>query len=787
LVRTRVRILMLILTLPLVAIVARLAMLQLDPEAHFAFAGRAVHPSMRFDPPRRGAILDRSGRVIVENIPVFDLEFEYRRLNPRARFLEVICRELGRGGSFPSPLEVEDHLRSRVDLGRLLREEARRAASHVPMGDAREKEGWELLIEGISSRAARRIDAAVGGSPAFRDLFRLKRPPASDTERDDDEGTWNLEFAPSRAFVMERTLQRLAVRLEGVDFAALDARVRDRLAKIDRQAERDAERQRGRGADESTARQVARNSRIILFGNAWPLVSDVSVDAVTDIEYWPELFPGISVRDTARRHYPLGAAAGALLGSERELSKPDVERLKSEGLFLNRYRSIRSAEAFDVVRDGAMRHRDRIGASGLEKFYDARLRGRYGMRVVQIDKFGRPRSMLTSLAVEHGQNLHTTLDAELQLFLYELLAAKCNPRDPKEDGPVSGSIVVMEVPSGALLASVGFPSFDPNRLRESGYLGELDRGWGRQTTGWLLDRPQCFALYPGSIFKIVTAAAALESGREWEGAVDPLRTYRCTHVYELSPESHPIRCNSKFGHDQIYDMDLLDALKHSCNTYFYHLANRHLEPAMLSHWARNFGFGERTGVDLPIHRAYRDGRRAPEKDLDRGRLSKGQKVRGVIGSCHFAIGQVHVMATPMQVACAVGAIAVDGAFLPTPYLVDPPEPRPLRFGKEYTVQAIRKGLREVVQGGTAGELEAYNIAAKTATAQFASRDVDDRDHAWLVGFGPLPDPTTVFVIVLEKSTKGGGESCWRLAKELLDRLAARDPRFLRTRDEGGEP
>ena len=155
--------------------------------------------------------------------------------------------------------------------------------------------------------------------------------------------------------------------------------------------------------------------------------------------------------------------------------------------------------------------------------------------------------------------------------------------------------------------------------------------------------------------------------------------------------------------------------------------------------------------------------------------------------CKYAIGQIYVMATPIQVLRAFAGVACRGKFLPRPYLVVPAPPESLPPMKESTIATIWDGMRQAVADprGTVGKIEyglhRFNIAAKTGTAQF--RNEDKIYHAWLGGFGPLPEPKFAFVVALEESREYGGRTCAPLVWVLLDYLSKEYAGLL----PGGEP
>jgi len=758
-VRTRLRILMLLAFVPVIVIIGRLWSLQLDPDAHHSFHIRAEHAKLLRVPPTRGVILDRKGRVLAANRPVFHLHFVYRQLNPRYVVLDVVCAELAKIGDFPSSREVELHLRQTYA-------EAAEEAAAVGVAVSEELR----LIEDIPASVARRIERRLRPRRVYRDGYVLRRESSSvavseerfNAELDPseaDDSRYTLFFRPEEVFRFESTLERLAGKVEHKTFEDLDERVVDTLAKIERSVERYVRRDREAGVEDAIWRSKARNARHNSYADSWALVEDVSLDVVTQIEYHPERFPGIEVVDGSERYYPYGASCGMLVGFLGRMTQKQIDMLEDEGHLLDTWTNIRSAEAFEVVREDSLRRFDLVGRAGLERFYDSMLRGEYGMRVVQVDSRMRERAVLESLPAESGTWLRTTIDAELQKLLYEKIDDRV-----AQLGAIAGSIVVLGVPSGEIVASVGFPSIDPNRLRESKYHEELKNRWSHLKPGPWIDRPVYHAIDPGSVFKIVPAVAALESGSDWEGEVDPLRTYDCVSG---DGRAFRMRCASRYGHGELH---MYDAFRTSCNNYFYHLSTKHLDVARIREWAHHFGYGRAPGLDLP--------RRGP--GYDAGRLLPENKIAGERGICSLAIGQTYVLATPIQVARSFAAFAAGGEFLPTPWFVERAAPEELPIRGERTAKVIAESLSRVVSevGGTVygkSELEEFSFAAKTGSARF--QDGSSRSHSWIAGFAPARDPKIAFTIVIEDSPVGGGKSCAPLARELLEWFAADDASY----------
>jgi len=331
-------------------------------------------------------------------------------------------------------------------------------------------------------------------------------------------------------------------------------------------------------------------------------------------------------------------------------------------------------------------------------------------------------------------------------------------------------VVVMELRSGRLLASASAPRFDPNRLGESAELVRL----AADASGPLFDRPTKMAIPPGSVFKPLTAVALLESG-----TVEPTQTYFCQGFFER-PDRERCLIYRRYGegHDTI---DLADALARSCNSYFFHFATDS-GPAPLMDWAARFGFGQRTGIDLP--------------DEARGSVptqlaSSADHPWTPADTRALAIGQSGLTVTPLQIMRMMGALATDGQLL-TPRITrglglaaegdtGPPDdlppaaaPQQIEGLHHATLEAVRLGLEHAVTDphGTAhrtASLAGLTIAGKTGTAETGGGQAD---HAWFAGYAPAEQPRVAFVVVLEHGG-GGSDAAAPIARKLLAELKRR--------------
>lgn len=392
------------------------------------------------------------------------------------------------------------------------------------------------------------------------------------------------------------------------------------------------------------------------------------------------------------------------------------------------------------LRDHPLRYRpgDLVGKQGVEKLFDHTLRGRDGARVVVVDSHGRFKEEFDNHPAEPGQALHLTLDVPLQHAAAHLLEGKV------------GAIIAMEPFTGEILAMASSPSFDPNR-----FAGRLDaKSWQA-----LLDNPQHplqnralqNSYPPGSVFKIVMAAAALETG------IDPKDSVYCRGFSII--DNHRYRCWNAAGHGRV---DLRAALKHSCNVYFHHLGQR-LDIDQIARYARRFGLGQATGIELAGELRGLVPDRQWSLQTRSSRWYPGETIS-------VATGQGPLLVTPLQVATLMAALANGGALV-RPRLVrdEPPAAsrRPDPRLHPATLAFLRDALDAVVNEphgtGHSAHIRGFPIAGKTGTAQVVRQATrtsnqelapDQRDHAWFASFAPVDHPQLVVVVFVEHGGAG---------------------------------
>lgn len=470
-----------------------------------------------------------------------------------------------------------------------------------------------------------------------------------------------------------------------------------------------------------------------------PIAENLSLEEVAAIEVHAPEHPEFAIAVSQRRLYKRGGSASHVLGYLAEATADQIKR---------------SGNAYSLG--------DWIGQKGVESSYEKLLGGANGERRVIVDSHAREIAEESRSESRAGQNLFLTIDRELQQLGEELFADKV------------GSAVALDPRSGEILALVSSPSYDPNWFTR--------RVTPEEWTKLLADpdhplqnRAIQNTYSPGSVFKIFLAYGALAKG--W---VDPDWQVFCPGYATFYGRT--FRCHRKGGHGLV---NLRNAIKLSCDVYFYNLGRR-LGVDRIAEIARDFGFGEPTGIDL----AHEKPGLVPSEEWARTRRGARWYPSETIS---VSIGQGPLLMTPMQVARAVSAL-VTGGKLPTPHLFyasqDPQMGARLRYRGEVRqslaidptqLAIVKNGMWAVVNeaGGTAfgSHVPGIEIGGKTGTVQVAGRDAVPRegidrsrleDHAWFTGFAPVGDPKIVVVVFVEHGGHGSSAAA-PIARRLIAR------------------
>ncbi|MCC7420574.1 MAG: hypothetical protein IT428_09845 [Planctomycetaceae bacterium] len=487
------------------------------------------------------------------------------------------------------------------------------------------------------------------------------------------------------------------------------------------------------------------------------LLDNVSLQVAGEIQAHPEEFPGLKIENASLRVYPQRTLAPHLIGSRGTISDEELAQRKER---------FPDGDPLDYQTG------DRIGKSGIERRYDGELRGVRGSRrltrnrrgeIVETEIVREPRTgrdIVLTLHLGLQQRVEAILDRVLEQNVIE------GETETSDSLRAAGaSLVAIDVHTGAVLTAASAPRFDldllvhPDKERWQALMDDPRRPF--------FDRATQMALPPGSVFKPLTAVAFLESGK-----IDPFDKVPCAGFLD-SPQRYRCYIYSHFGVGH-GDTDLADALAASCNVYFF-VGARKLGPQPLVAWAERFGFGQRTGIDIPSEQSGHLPRPPAEPVPKRSKKWQPSETLGL------AIGQSRLLVTPIQVARMMAAIA-NGGQLVTPHVIRPDSapgsasstaPQSIPGLHEETLVRIREGLEKVVadRKGTAHKtvyMKELSIAGKTGTAEVGG---GRPDHAWFAGYVPADHPRIAFAVVLEHGGSGGraaGPVAKEFAQSLLD-------------------
>lgn len=428
-------------------------------------------------------------------------------------------------------------------------------------------------------------------------------------------------------------------------------------------------------------------------------------------------YPELDLIQTPQRFYPKHHVASAMLGYVGDVSAETIAR---------------TGKAYQPG--------DVVGKTGIEREYNATLAGRDGVRRVVVNSRGQEMGALATVDPKSGHDLRLTIDLNLQLTAEQEL------------GSQDGAVVALDPRTGQVLAMVSQPAFDPNQFAH-----HIDSKEWKQLVSDpakpLMNKAIQAQLAPGSIFKIITSVAALETG-----TVRPNFTVYCPGYATFY--GHTYHDWSWVHHRGHGTVDLHEAIVHSCDVYFY-TVGKMVGIDKLAYFAKHLGLGARTGIDLPGEEPGVVPTPAWVEKYFRHKWYAGETIS-------VAIGQGAVAVTPLQVAYMIGGVASGGVFY-RPHLVfydelqrlgfDPQGSSPKAFPlSPTTVAAVDRGMWGVVnEGGTGARahVAGLDIAGKTGTAQVVSVRLQRsahrgnyKDNAWFVGFAPSTHPEIVVAVLV---------------------------------------
>ena len=457
--------------------------------------------------------------------------------------------------------------------------------------------------------------------------------------------------------------------------------------------------------------------------------------------------PGVFIEEEPKRFYPAGNLAAHLLGYLGEIGEKELKDSDYFGYRLG----------------------DLIGRTGIEKNLEKYLKGKDGGKQVMVDARGRFVKTLGSKLPYPGNRVYLTIDMKIQEIAEEALGEK------------AGIVIVSDTRTGEILAMVSHPAFDPNVFVNPLRPKDLARLYRQSKSPFLNRTIQC-VYPPGSIFKIITAAAALE-----KKLISNRKELNCSGTYKVGRKI--FRCWKEEGHGPV---SLLPAIEQSCNIYFYQLAEK-MDVDDLCFYGRSFGLGQPTGINLPYEQKGFLPSRRWKKEKHNAKWYKGETL-------NLSIGQGYISVTPIQILNLISIVANEGVVYQPQLIkkISTPAGKVIKTSKAKQIRTvslqpqtwrlIKEGLRQGVNGkkgtGILARLDNIQVAGKTGTAQVIKKKIYEgrrkenipyrfRNHAWFAGFAPFSDPEVAIVVFVEHGGQGGVDAA-PIAGKILEQIFAED-------------
>lgn len=545
-----------------------------------------------------------------------------------------------------------------------------------------------------------------------------------------DNRTRSIVLEPARGLLYDRNGELLANNIPSFQLYISLEDVQDREALIDRLPQYvDIDRK-------EISYKLSKKSR----RGRVKIKAGITLKEAALIESHRLELPGVVIQPEYQRHYPLETYASHVLGYVGEISESQLKDPE-----------------FSNLQPGRI-----IGQYGVERTFDEYLLGETGEEVIEVDALGYPKRSLSVQRPLAGDDLYLTLDIRLQRLAEDLL------------GEEAGAIVALDPWNGDVLALASKPGFNPNNV--SGGISAKD--WQRflQDTRHPLTNRAIQGQYPpGSVFKIIMAAALLETQ-----TLSAQESIPCHGTFPFGKRA--FRDWKAGGHGQV---DLTKAIAESCDVYFYKAGNQlGIEP--IATYAHQFGLGEKTGIALPSERSGLVPSSAWKRKVKGEPWYPGETIS-------ISIGQGFLTVTPIQMAKVAAIVATNGRVVQprlfkasrlrrTGNLKEEPEsPFQQLAIPPKTFFHIKEGLAAVVTKGTAqrAKSDMVSIAGKTGTAQVVAMKPDGdkdknkelpkeyRDHAWFVAFAPVEHPRIAVAVLVEHMGHGGSAAA-PLAKALIE-------------------
>jgi len=480
------------------------------------------------------------------------------------------------------------------------------------------------------------------------------------------------------------------------------------------------------------------------YSSTLPIKSNLTDTQVAKFVANQYKYPDIYLKQKFARSYPKGKSGAHFIGYLNRINQKDIQRLKK----IDRFESYMGL--------------DHIGKTGIEYFYEDRLHGQPGYKIIEVDVHNQVIRTIKTIAPKHGEDITLNIDYKIQQVA------------EKSFGKYKGAMVALNPNNGAVLAYVSQPSFDSNL-----FINGIDEtNWRRLNDSVhkpLINRVVSGLYPPGSTLKPFVALAALENNIR-----RPPFSITDKGFYNMPNQSKTFRDWKKGGHGEV---DLIKAIAVSCDTFFYGLGVE-LGIPKLNIVLKRFGFGEKTNIDMPNEKR---GLIASDK----WKKAKYKKKWYQGETAITAIGQGYTQTTPIQLALATAKLINRNNNL-RPHLLKESNTSDHMKSKVSdsknintdtdNLDLIKKGMSLVTkEGGTAAFISknsSYNISAKTGTAQVFSLKKDEiydesklpdrlKDHALFIAFAPSENPQLVIAIVVENGGHGGS-TAGPIAKKVFD-------------------
>lgn len=464
---------------------------------------------------------------------------------------------------------------------------------------------------------------------------------------------------------------------------------------------------------------------------------DVPLETVAYLAEHESEFPGVEVQTRAVRQYPYGRLAAHVLGYTGEISEDDLGEPEFAG--------------YDPT--------DTVGKAGAESSFEKALQGDRGQRVMEVDASGQPRRIISETDPEPGRDVVLTLDIGVQKVAEKALAQAMKDAHA-DDYPKAkaGAAVAIDIRTGEIIAMASAPTYDP-----SVFLGGVSQKEWRSLTSTssefpLTNRAIMGQYPPASTFKAVVGLAGLQNKvtSQW-------KQYQCRGLWTGMGKQWSKWCWNHSGHGT---ETFMDGIADSCDTVFYEIGYEFYKSKgeKLQQFSREFGYGAKTGIDLPGEMTGRVPDAAWKKSYNDNYPEYQTWLPG--DTVNMAIGQGDMLATPLQVLATYAGIANDGTVM-RPHILRKVlgsdgttvlgPSKEVAFEPEVSkknVRVMQQALREVTTRGTAvGAFRGFpvDVAGKTGTAEVAGKD----DFAWYVGYAPADNPKYAVVVTVEEGGHGG--------------------------------